>query len=80
MKQRNNETNIIQTANLLYSQSYSAIHLEHYVYLNDDSPYKFKWLMYYSKIKREFRNEMLLLYVLLYFYVFRTEISVNLFI
>jgi len=75
-----NETNIIETATLLYNQSYSAIHLEHYVYLNDTSPYKFKWLMYYSKIRNKFRNELLLLYILLHLYVFRRKIVVKVFI
>jgi DNA polymerase III delta prime subunit len=73
-------TNIIQTANILYNQAYSAVHLEQYVYLNDTTPYKYKWLMYYSKIRNKFRNELLLLYVLLYLYVFRTKIVVKVFI
>jgi DNA polymerase III delta prime subunit len=75
-----NETNIIQTGTLLYNLSYSAIHLEHYVYLNDHSPYKFKWLMYYSKIRNKFRNELLLLYILLHLFVFRRKIVVKVFI
>jgi DNA polymerase III delta prime subunit len=70
---------IMQTATLMYESAFSSIDLENYV-VQECSTQKYKWLMYYSKIKREFRNEMLLLYVLLYFYVFRTEISVNLFI
>jgi hypothetical protein len=75
-----NPTNILQTANVLYNKAYSAIHLEHYVYLNDTGPYKYKWLMYYSKIRNKFRNDLLLLYVLLYLYVFRTKIVVKVFI
>jgi len=78
MNELNSDT-IMQTATLMYENAFSAIDLENYV-LQECSTQKYKWLMYYSKIKREFRNEMLLLYVLLYFYVFRTEISVNLFI
>jgi DNA polymerase III delta prime subunit len=78
MNQLTPET-IMQTATLMYERAFSAIDLENYV-LHECTTHKYKWLMYYSKIKREFRNEMLLLYVLLYFYVFRTEISVNLFI
>lgn len=71
--------NIMKMATVMYEQAFSAIDLENYV-VHECTTEKYKWLMYYSKIKREFRNEMLLLYVLLYFYVFRTEISVNLFI
>jgi DNA polymerase III delta prime subunit len=75
-----NDTNILQTATYMYENAYSAIDLEHYVYLNDTTPYKYKWLMYYSKIRNKFRNELLLLYNLLYLYLFRTKISVKLFI
>ena len=78
MNQLTSDT-IMKTAILMYENAFSAIDLENYV-LQECTTHKYKWLMYYSKIKREFRNEMLLLYVLLYFYVFRTEISVNLFI
>jgi hypothetical protein len=56
---------IMQTATLMYERAFSAIDLENYVVL-ECTREKYKWLMYYSKIKREFRNEMLLLYVLLY--------------
>jgi DNA polymerase III delta prime subunit len=70
---------ILETATVMYEHAFSAIDLENYV--NHECPdHKYKWLMYYSKIKGEFRNEVLLLYVLLYLYVFRTEISVKLFI
>lgn len=70
---------ILKTATIMYEQAFSAIDLENYV--NQQCPNdKYKWLMYYSKIKSEFRNEVLLLYVLLYLYLFRTEISVKLFI
>ena len=71
--------NILQTATIMYEQAFSAIDLENYVN-HECTTNKYKWLMYYSKIKSEFRNEFLLLYVLLYLYVFRTEISVKLFI
>jgi DNA polymerase III delta prime subunit len=74
-----NKDNILQTATLLYENAYSAINLEHYVYLHDTTHYKYKWLIYYSKIRNKFRNELLLLYVLLYLYIFRTEMSVKLF-
>ena len=71
--------NIMQMATIMYEHAFSAIDLENYV-VHECTTEKYKWLMYYSKIKSEFRNEVLLLYVLLYLYVFRTEISVKLFI
>ena len=69
---------IFKTSSIMTEQAFSAIDLENYV--NHECTNKYKWLMYYSKIKSEFRNETLLLYVLLYLYVFLTEISVKLFI
>jgi len=72
-------TTIFKTAMIMYEHAFSAIDLENYVN-HECTSHKYKWLMYYSKIKSEFRNEVLLLYVLLYLYVFRTEISVKLFI
>jgi DNA polymerase III delta prime subunit len=70
--------NIKEVASLIYENAYSAIDLENYVNLHCHN--NIDWLMYYSKIKSEFKNELLLLYVLLYLYLFRTEISVKLFI
>jgi DNA polymerase III delta prime subunit len=71
--------NIWEITNIMYEQAYSALDLETYVYLEEDTKHKYQWLMYYSKIRSEFRNELLLLYVLLYLYVFRTEMVVKLF-
>jgi DNA polymerase III delta prime subunit len=74
-----NEDNIWEITNKMYELSYSALDLETHVSLEKDTKHKYQWLMYYSKIRSEFRNEMLLLYVLLYLYVFRTEMAVKLF-
>ena len=73
------EENIWEIANKMYELSYSALDLETHVALEKDTKHKYQWLMYYSKIRSEFRNETLLLYVLLYLYVFRTEMAVKLF-
>ena len=69
----------IEITNTMYELSYSALDLETHVSLEKDTKHKYQWLMYYSKIRSEFRNEMLLLYVLLHLYVFRTEMIVKLF-
>jgi DNA polymerase III delta prime subunit len=72
---------IHETTTELYQNAHSALDLERYMEEIDiDTVEKYTWLMYYSKIKSECRDESLLLYMLLYFYVFRTSIPVTFFI
>ena len=71
---------IKSTIDILYESAYSAIDLAKYVEESTIEPLeKYTWLMYYYKIKGEFRNESLLMYTLLYLYVFRKETPVKLF-
>lgn len=71
---------IFDTSTMLYQNAHSALELERYVEEADiDTREKYTWLMYSSKIRCECRNEMLLLYILLYFYVFRIEPPIELF-
>jgi DNA polymerase III delta prime subunit len=64
----------------LYQQAFSALDLAKYVEASDmETQQKYAWLVYFAKVKKEFRNEQMLLYVMLYFYVFRTELAFNLF-
>ncbi len=80
MSQLTPET-IYETSTSLYQNAHSALELEQYMEEIDiDTTEKYTWLMYYSKIKSECRDEELLLYMLLYFYVFRKSIPVNFFI
>ena len=72
---------IDETTTALYQNAHSALELEHYVEEADiDTIEKYTWLMYYSKLKGECRDESLLLYMLLYFYVFRTDIPIAFFV
>jgi len=72
---------IHETSRILYQNAHSALDLERYVEEVDiDTTEKYTWLMYYSKLKGECRDENLLLYMLLHFYVFRTDIPVTFFI
>jgi DNA polymerase III delta prime subunit len=72
--------NILETAHTLYEHACSAMDLEKYVNERDmDLEEKYTWLMYYSKIKSEFNNETLLMYVLLHYLLFRKECSLKVF-
>lgn len=71
---------INSTVTLLYESAYSSLDLADYIEKSSLEPLeKYTWLMYFYKIKSEFRNESLLMYVLLYLYVFRTDSPVKLF-
>jgi DNA polymerase III delta prime subunit len=63
-------SNIYDIATTLYQNAHSALDLEQYVEEADiDTREKYTWLMYSSKIRCECRDETLLLYMLLYFYM-----------
>jgi len=65
---------ITLSSNVLYQEAYSAKNIEQYVENQDISTVeKYTWLMYSSKICAECKNEALLLYILLYFYVYRSD-------
>jgi len=75
-----NSNNIEEVSTILYQNAHSALELEKYVEDKDiDTTEKYTWLMYSTKIRSECRDEALLLYILLYFYIFRTELSITLF-
>lgn len=65
----------------LYENAFSAVDLARYVEDEDiDTKDKYKWLMYYDKIRTEYRNEKMLLTTMLHAYVFRTDPLFKLFI
>jgi hypothetical protein len=76
-----NETNILSISQTLYDLAYSALDLAKYIESSSLEPLeKYTWILYFYKIKGEFRNESLLLFVLLHLFVFRKETLVKLFI
>jgi DNA polymerase III delta prime subunit len=75
------ETNIIETTHLIYNSAFSALDISNYVETSSlESLEKYSWIFYFYKIKSEFRNESLLIFILLHLFVFRKDILVNLFI
>ena len=71
---------IYETATILYQNAHSALDLERYVEEADiDTREKYTWLLYSTKIRCECRDELLLIYMLLYLYMFRNEPPMELF-
>ena len=58
----------------LYRAAFSAVDLAVFVEEGDlDAKAKYRWLMYYAKVRSEYRHERFLLYTMLHAYIFRTE-------
>jgi hypothetical protein len=63
----------------LYDKGYSSIDLIHYIEKNAniEELKKYEYLITFQKIKREFRNEKTLMLFILYFLVFRSELTLE---
>lgn len=76
-----NPENIAELSDVLYQGGHSAMDLERYVEESDmGSKEKYAWLMQSSKIRAECRDESLLIYVLLFLFVHRSDSHVQFFI
>ena len=74
-------TNLAKLADTFYQGGHSALDLERYVEESDlNAKEKYAWLMQSSKIRAECRDESLLLYILLYLFVHRSNSQVHFFI
>lgn len=65
---------IIKKIDKIYEKAYSCLDIMHYIG-NCDRDDEFKWtlLLLFNKIKREFRNEKLLMFFMLNYLYFRSE-------
>jgi len=63
----------------LYDKGYSSIDLIHYIEKNAniEELKKYEYLITFQKVKREFRNEKMLMLFILYFLVFRSELTLE---
>jgi hypothetical protein len=63
----------------LYDKGYSSIDLIRYIEKNTniEELKKYEYLITFQKIKREFRNEKILMLFILYFLVFRSELTLE---
>jgi DNA polymerase III delta prime subunit len=67
--------NIQCIAHELYERGHSALDVEKWVNAQPDSIEKYRWILYFHKIRSECRNEELLLYLMLHFYTYDLNIS-----
>ena len=62
----------------LYEKGYSALDILDYIYQNyNESAKKFSLLIYFHKIKKEFRNEVLLIMLIINITYMRSEVSLE---
>jgi hypothetical protein len=63
----------------LYEKGYSSIDLIRYIEKNAniEELKKYEYLITFQKVKREFRNEKILMLFILYFLVFRSELTLE---
>jgi hypothetical protein len=63
----------------LYEKGYSSIDLIRYIEKNAniEELKKYEYLITFQKVKREFRNEKMLMLFILYFLVFRSELTLE---
>jgi len=63
----------------LYNKAYCSIDLLHYIETNTkiEELKKYEYLLTFQKVKREFRNEKLLMLFILYFLLFRSDLTLE---
>jgi hypothetical protein len=82
MKALTPDSNLAEVTQTLIADAFSAVDIAHYVEVmcDMDTVSKYTWLMYYTKIKSDFRNEAMLMFVLLHWLThpgdFRPELGV----
>jgi DNA polymerase III delta prime subunit len=67
--------NIQCIAHELYEKGHSALDVEKWVNTQPDTIEKYRWILYFHKIRSECRNEELLLYLMLHFYTYELSLS-----
>jgi DNA polymerase III delta prime subunit len=67
--------NIQDITHELYEKGHSALDVEKWVNAQPDTMEKYRWILYFHKIRSECRNEELLLYLMLHFYMYALTLS-----
>ena len=71
-------TDLISISTKLYEKGYSGIDIIHYIDHEDIEPIKkYKFLLVFNKIKKEFRNEKLLMLYILNFLYLRSDVDLE---
>ena len=69
--------NINNKINILYNNGISSINIIDYINTLPDNSKKYKFLIYYNKIKKDIKNEKLLMFYILYNFFIRKDIKLN---
>jgi len=73
LKKKINYKNLTDIIETFYQRGISGIDIIYYIEKNKDidNSKKFRYLIFFDKIKKEFRNEKLLMYFIVYFFFMR---------
>jgi DNA polymerase III delta prime subunit len=70
--------NILDLVDLLYNKGYSALDIIEYLNIySENSVFKYKFLVYFDKIKKEFRNEKILMLNIFYYIFMRKNVNLE---
>ena len=62
----------------LYEKGYNGLNIMHYIEnANFENKYKYKLLIYLDKIRKEFRNEKIFMFIILYYILLRKNITLE---
>ena len=77
-KNYNNISKCNKLALNLYEKGYSGLNIMNYIeHSNLDNTYKYKLLIYLDKIRKEFRNEKIFMFIILYYLLLRKNITLE---
>ena len=69
-------TKINEIVDKLYFKGYSGLDIQKYI-LNSKNNEKYNYLFYFDKIRKEFRDEKLLMFIYLYLFFMRKKIDLE---
>lgn len=72
-----NISGCVKTTEKIYKNSYSALDVLSYIEKHYDDDNKYLYLVYFDKIRKEFRNEKLLIFCILYFTFMRKNLDIK---
>lgn len=75
-KKNNNIKNLSQFINTIYNKGYSALDIFNII-KQSNNPNKYNFLFYFDKIRLEFRNEKVLMFIYCYFFYMRKNINLE---
>ena len=68
--------NLVEFINIIYDKGYNALDILKFIE-NSNNENKYKFLLYFDKIRREFRNEKNLMFIYCYLFLMRKNINLE---